>query len=55
MQKLDVEFTGYEPRQVLSYKLDLLVKAIQELQVKVAKPEAPEPVKKAGKANKTEE
>ena len=55
MQKLDVEFTGYEPRQVLSYKLDLLVKAIQELQDKVAKPEAPEPVKKAGKENKTEE
>ena len=55
MQKLDVEFNGYEPRQVLSHKLDLLVKAIQELQDKVAKPEVPEPVKKAGKANKTEE
>lgn len=55
MQKLNVEFTGYEPRQVLSHKLDLVVKAIQELQDKVAKPEAPEPVKKTGKTIKTEE
>lgn len=54
MQKLNVEFTGYEPRQVLSHKLDLLVKAIQELQDKVAKPEVPEPVKKTGKTSKTE-
>ena len=34
---------------------DAMDKAIQELQDKVAKPEAPEPVKKTGKANKTEE
>ena len=55
MQKLNVEFTGYEPRQVLSHKLDLLVKAIQELQEKVANLEAPVPVKKTGKTSKTEE
>ena len=55
MQKLNVEFTGYEPRQVLSHKLDLLVKAIRELQDKAAKHEAPEPVKKTGKTSKTEE
>ena len=54
MQKLNVEFTGYEPCQVLSHKLDLLVKAVQELQEKVAKLEATEPVKKTGKTSKTE-
>lgn len=55
MQKLNVEFNGYEPRQVLSHKLELLVKAVQELQEKVAKSEATEPVKKTGKASKAEE
>ena len=55
MQEIDLEFTGYEPKPVMSQKMEVLVKAIKELQIEVFKLKlGNESVKKTPKA-KTEE
>lgn len=54
MEKM--EFTGFEPRQIIASKLNALVEQITELQLEVNKLKSTaEPVKKSTKAAKAEE
>ena len=57
MSDLDqLKFTGYEPKPVMAAKMEGLVKAIKDLQEKIAKLEAGgEVVKKTTKTSKVAE